>query len=484
MTLRVSPPPSDRRSASALEPLPKLEPQHEEHVRAAGERRHPHTDAYRLGRAYIFILAATALDVTNFLDKGNELRYALLLVPIAAVFVARRKGQAIRRLTTPDKILLALFVFGFTGTMVGTFVLGTKSGARPIFLPMVLAFLYLGTREDPARQEVRSLLRAIAWVGITYASFSALTHLSAYVPWGPLVKLAAFRQYKNATLLYLAMGLAATIMLRWRLRAVLMVMLALFIFRSYPSGTAALIAVTTLVTVYLTRRGRPQMRRWVASLVVVGGLGIVVLNFSGSLNLTENYFALVGKRDNNGTRLALWQAGIDEFKRAPLDGTLFTGPTVIFTTRAGQHKVFQLPFHNDYILFLVEGGLIGLGLLLAWVIATELLMLRRYRAYLELGEHSRAALLRTLLIGFNAFFVAAAFNPLFTGMSSSATIFAVYGLMMSLGAPASVASAASNGSGAAARSTSSIDTRPSLRSARPLDPPASLHPRAPLAGSE
>jgi O-antigen ligase len=103
--------------------------------------------------------------------------------------------------------------------------------------------------------------------------------------------------------------------------------------------------------------------------------------------------------------------------------------------------VFQLPFHNDYILFLVEGGLLGLSLLLAWVIATELMMLRRYRAYLELGEYSRAGLMRALLIGFNAFFIAAAFNPLFTGMSSSATIFAIYGLMSALGSPASLARA-------------------------------------------
>jgi O-antigen ligase len=433
MTLRVSPPP-DQRSAT-LEPLPKLEPLSEHRSPFGPDGRRRHTDAYRLCRAFVFILAATALDVSNFLDKGNEARYALLLVPIAMVLLVRRKGQPIRRLTKPDKILLALFVIGFTGTMVGTFILGTKSGARPIFLPMTIAFLYLGTREDPTRQELRSLLRALAWVGLIYASLSALTHLSSFIPWAPLLRLAAFRQYKNATLLYLVMGLSATIMLRWKLRALLMVLLALFIFRAYPSGTAALIAVTTLVTVYVTRRGRMQTRRWVAGVIVVSGLGLAVLNFSGSLSLTEKYFALVGKRDNNGTRLALWQAGIDEFKKSPVEGSLFTGPTVIFTTREGQHKVFQLPFHNDYILFLVEGGLLGLSLLLAWVIATELLMLRRYRAYLELGERSRAALMRTLLIGFNAFFVAAAFNPLFTGMSSSATIFAIYGIMMSLGAP-------------------------------------------------
>jgi O-antigen ligase len=226
--------------------------------------------------------------------------------------------------------------------------------------------------------------------------------------------------------------------LRWKLRAAFLIILGLFIFRAYPSGTALLVVLATLATVFLTRRGRRPKRRWVAALLVVGAAGLVVLNFGGGLHLTDTYFAAVGKRDNNGTRLALWQAGIDEFRQSPISGSWFSGPTVIVTTRPGQHKQFQLPFHNDYILFLVEGGLIGLGLLLAWAISTELLMLRRYRAYVALGEYSRAALLRTLLIGFNAFFVAAAFNPLFTGMSSSATIFSIYGLMMLLGSPSSI----------------------------------------------
>jgi len=436
MTLRVAP------SPTSLDPLPSAEPPSIDPIPGSSSRalaRGGHTDAFRLARGLIFILAATALDVTNYLDKGSEIRYVILLVPIGALLLSRRRGQGFRRLSTPDKFLLVLFAIGFVGTMVGTFALGTKSGARPIFLPMLLAFLYLGTVEDPTRLEIRSLLRAIAWVGLIYASLSALTHLSTYVPWGPLVKLAAYRQYKNATLLYLMMGIAATLALRWRFRAALIILLGLFIFRAYPSGTAAIVVLATLATVFLTRRGRRPLRRWIAAVLVIGAAGLVVLNFGGGLQLSDQYFALVGKRDNNGTRLALWQAGIAEFQQSPVNGSWFSGPTVILTTRAGQHKVFQLPFHNDYILFLVEGGLIGLGLLLGWVISTELLMLRRYRAYVALGERSRAALLRTLLIGFNAFFVAAAFNPLFTGMSSSATIFSIYGLMLLLGSPASLA---------------------------------------------
>jgi hypothetical protein len=74
-------------------------------------------------------------------------------------------------------------------------------------------------------------------------------------------------------------------------------------------------------------------------------------------------------------------------------------------------------------------------LLVTWIVATEIIVIRRHRMFVRAGWSSHARLLRTLLVGFNAYFIAAAFNPQFTSVTSSASIFAVYGLIMSLGAP-------------------------------------------------
>jgi hypothetical protein len=98
-------------------------------------------------------------------------------------------------------------------------------------------------------------------------------------------------------------------------------------------------------------------------------------------------------------------------------------------------QVDRVQFHNDFVLFLAEGGIVGIGLLLAWIVVTEVTIIRRHRMFSDAGWSSHARLLRTLLVGWNAFFVAAAFNPQFSAVTGSASIFALYGLMMSLGTP-------------------------------------------------
>jgi hypothetical protein len=87
------------------------------------------------------------------------------------------------------------------------------------------------------------------------------------------------------------------------------------------------------------------------------------------------------------------------------------------------------------VLFLAKGGLVGLLLLLAFILALERSLLRRYFAFAEAGDDVRASLLRLLLVGFNGFLVSMAFNPVLQGFSRSATIFAMYGIAMLVGTP-------------------------------------------------
>jgi O-antigen ligase len=159
---------------------------------------------------------------------------------------------------------------------------------------------------------------------------------------------------------------------------------------------------------------------------------IVLLNFNTWVQLTNDYFSLVGKSNNNSTRLAVWTVGMDRFEASPLYGEFFSGPTVTTAVREGGRTEFQIPYHSDYIHFLANGGILGFGLLIAWIIATELVVLRRYMMLIEGREGAKAGLLRTLLVGFNAFFVTAGFNPTIMGVSRSASIFSIYALMMLL----------------------------------------------------
>jgi O-antigen ligase len=135
--------------------------------------------------------------------------------------------------------------------------------------------------------------------------------------------------------------------------------------------------------------------------------------------------------DANNGRLDLAAAGLDEFRQSPIVGQVFSTQAVAERLRDGK----TLPFHDDFILFLAEGGVLGLGLLLSWMVYTEITLLRRYRELMTAGNFDRARLTRALLVMINAFFIAIPFNPVMEGVTRTATLFGVWAIAMSLGRP-------------------------------------------------
>ena len=128
--------------------------------------------------------------------------------------------------------------------------------------------------------------------------------------------------------------------------------------------------------------------------------------------MSDRYFDLVNKANANATRLDLWSAGVDRFETSPLVGSVFSGEVVAERSRDGK----DLPFHNDFVLFLALGGLLGIGLFLAFLIVTEVTLIRWVHRFRRAGDQDRASLVRAVLVGINAFFVAMAFNPVLSGL--------------------------------------------------------------------
>ena len=54
-------------------------------------------------------------------------------------------------------------------------------------------------------------------------------------------------------------------------------------------------------------------------------------------------------------------------------------------------------------------------------------MVHRFR---RAGDQDRASLVRAVLVGINAFFVAMAFNPVLSGASASAVLFGLFAIAM------------------------------------------------------
>lgn len=392
------------------------------------------TDGYRFGRVLVAIFLVATIDVTNYLDTGGSGRYLLLFIPFGVVALARMRvvSSFVRRTAAPDRVLFALFLFGLGGALYGRIFLQTKSTAIPAFLPLAIGFLYLLVLRQPTEEEARRLLRAIAWVGLLYVALNAMANVDL------LPGLRSARNYRNAQVMYVALGGAATLLIGRRARLAAFVVLAFVVFRTYPSATFTIVAFAAVVTLFVTRPAGSNRRAYAFAVIGTVVAVVAILNFDGAVKLADDYFFAVGKQANSNARIALWTEGVERFERSPLVGDAFSGPTTTMARRVGG-SLIEAPYHNDYVLFLASGGIVGLGLLLAWIVLTEVLILRRYRAFLALGQVWRARLLRALLVAFNAWFVAAAFNPLFTGVSRSVTLAALYAMMMCVGRPSAEA---------------------------------------------
>jgi hypothetical protein len=394
--------------------------------------RIPSTDAYRVDRSLVVVLFLAALNAPGLVNGQSPIWYVLLAFPFVAIALVRvRLGSTlIRRPVFSDVVLLILMILGLAGTTYGVLFLGTTAPLRPTFVPMVIALLYLGTLDQPTEQESLSLLRGLIWVGVAYL----LVNISVSLGIAPGPGLNGDHPFRNSQLLFVGLAVVGAISSRRWAATLLLALLVTYMIITYPSGTTILVAAGTLTTLYITQPRASAIRGGVVAVLAVMLVSISLMKLSATQDVTERYFAAVGKQNNDATRLASWNEGMDRFWRSPIIGAGFADNTYVQVVIVPGQPV-NVQFNNDFILFLAEGGVMGLGLLLVWAVATEVTIIRRYRMFVRAGWPSHARLLRTLLVGWNAFFVAAAVNPQFSAVTGSASIFAVYGLMMSLGTP-------------------------------------------------
>ena len=395
------------------------------------------SDSFRLARAMTLVLLISTFNAPGINFVGNPIWYVCVVIPVLVVVGMRALAPStlIRRPGASDRVLIVLLVVGMAGTLYGMVFADTSASARPIFIPMIVALLPLAALDAPTDQEVESVLRALIWIGIAYWTLNALIYAGGL----PGALLGDDHPFRNSQLLYVAMAItAATLFRKWVVVTILAV-LAGFMFLVYPSATSVLVAGATVVTLFATG-SRASMARPLVTGAAILAIGVVgVLNITETVRVSDAYFLTVGKADTSYTRLLVWREAIARFERSPVVGSAFAGDINATIHRTERSPANHLPFHSDYLMFLAEGGVVGLGLLLAWIFSTEVIVLRRYRQWVMVGDRARTALLRTLLVGFNAFLVAAAFNPQFSSVSGSAAIFAIYALMMLVGSPRSPA---------------------------------------------
>ena len=407
------------------------------HASVGRAQRAARTDSYRYALWVLLMFLLVTIDVADYTDRsGSPVRYAILLLPaFGALTVMMRSGVIrVRRLSRPDRVLLLFMAYGLLGSLYGRLRLHETSGALPVFLPMIVAFTYLFATWQMTEDEADRITRRLAWIGLVYAFLNVLANLSVLSTAFP--RFIAPKTYRNSKVFFVALGAAAAWTSRRRPAFACLLVLATIVFVTYRSGTNAVVFLVTLLTFFVTKpRGSP-LRPYVAGAAGVAILVFAVINFNSTAGVASDYFQAVSKKNNNDARIALYQNGFQTFKKSPWIGSGFTGDiTETVIRRDGLGAPFKAPFHDDYIMVAATGGLLGLFLLVWWIAATEVVILRRYRGFLASGENRKAGLLRVLLVAFNVLFVAALFNPELSAVGRGATIFGLYALMMLVGEP-------------------------------------------------
>ena len=300
-----------------------------------------------------------------------------------------------------DIVLFALFIFGFGGSLIGVAFLGTVENARPVFLPMMVAFLYLLTIDDPTDREVSTTLNWLSWIATAYTAMNAIVNLQL------LPGLLLFKQYRNASVSMVALAVATAVVLGNRRRLALVLALAAVIFVTYPSATSVFMATSVVLTFYITGKRSSGLRTIVVVVSVVTVSVLALANFDRGVASPTSTSPWSTRPMRTADVSICGARGSNDGAKREFFGNGFAGEV----TAVRERDERSLPFHNDFVLFLANGGIVGLGLLVAWVVLTELTLLRRYRGFVRAQDMRRAGFLRAILVCLNAFVVAMALNP-------------------------------------------------------------------------
>jgi hypothetical protein len=407
------------------------------------------SDAFVIYGGIMLLMLISSLDAVDFFDRPNgKSRYLILLLPFgAALWVrARHPSWSVREPTIGHVLVGIMVLIGLGGSLYGMILLNTKQGPLNVFVPMAVGLLLLLATDGPRDREVPRTTHLLGLIGFAYVIMNFLLNTGVLVKiagrLGPLANsnlvndLATSLKYRNASAAFVALAFACAIVERRPRRLLVLTVMYAVIFATYPSATQLLIFCGTALTLLLTSRRASALRTLVATSLILLITATALLNVNAVVRLSTTYFSEVNKANANSGRLDLAAAGIDEFKQSPLIGHLFSRDAVAVRLRDNN----TLPFHDDFILFLAEGGLLGIALLVGWMAYTEITLLRRYREFMNAGDLNRARLIRVLLVMLNAFFIAIPFNPVMEGVTRTATIFGVWAIAMSLGRPQPAAS--------------------------------------------
>ncbi len=285
---------------------------------------------------FAFLLGAIAVATLFSIDPSRATGPLTRVVVIMATFAA------VHRLSSKASMRNLLKVYFWTavihaGYVVLQFVLA--SGAARVFGFSPSTFGTLAMTAIP--------------IGVAFAFSENRRHTLPYLA-GSLVLMAGIVATQSRFPLLMSLLLATTSVI-WRLRH-----------RPFEPGSAAAVANHSL-------RSKALL---LASVFVVGGVGLVVLRPAGLESVLERFDRLwtLSPTGTMSLRLTLWSFAVEAFLRNPIlgigPGCFRTVQEILPGLRLNElaYWIRGLSAHNLFLHYLAETGVIGAGALTALVI--------------------------------------------------------------------------------------------------------------------
>ncbi len=329
------------------------------------------------------LLCAFALSIPFSIFVSQLL---LVLTTVSATIDWWKRGRPLMR--TPLDLPIACFAFAsLLAAFLGLDPLGSLYGLRTYLQVVVIYLVYAYARDfDRSLSIVRYFLVGIA-VTSAYRVLVALSPI-------PLPRLFLGKMTQSGQLLF-AIALALPLLLRrilppapLRLALVLYVLALVFnLKRGVWLGAAAAGAIVGLLA---SRR-----------LVLIGGLAIAI-----ALAAVPPVRARVANSARDlflpGNRYDIWIAAIDVVKRFPMGVGRKNGEILRDYPNIPQHHKHA---HNNLLQITLEGGYLGLGMFLWWMVSFGVLAWRAY-GRVPASDRPLQALAVAILASFAGFHVA------------------------------------------------------------------------------
>jgi O-Antigen ligase len=341
-------------------------------------------------------LSSQTIRHTSSLNLSGAIALGFILVA-CGLLIRRRQG-------VQAATLAFLFLAISTAVAVNTHGLSTETvreGVRELSV-VAIAVIVLNARGSLNISTVTRMIQVVAFVPALIAIDQFATHKGTLIN-GEIRAYGTF-VHPNSAGMFFAIATTASLWRyldsgRRRLDLLFTTIFAGGAIATYSlSGLGSMLAM--LVTLGILRQGSLRLKLSAfaaAALIVIGfiatPLGAERLANESSTNLNPTHTRGEVNNTSLGWRLYKWELLLPEWERSPLLGQGL-GATVTTEGTSENVTAGKVP-HNEYIRYLVETGVIGLGILL-WSIKLMLRALARRRVP---GTANAAVLATSVLVG-------------------------------------------------------------------------------------